>query len=194
MSDSLSTQADEALLRYLNERGDDAFDLLVSSYKDRLISLAHWLLGGDAEAAWAIVQKVFVRFYFAPRAARHLHKTSVWLYAETLRMVRGYQRRRRWASALRQILNRAGGAHAAAEATVSSVHPPPEVPDEGRLRLGLSILPDNLKEVYVLCDLQGLPPEEVASILRSSAAEVQAHVEKARVVFREFVYHKQEEQ
>jgi len=192
MSDSLSTQADEALLRYLDERGDDAFDLLVSRYKDRLVSLAHWLLG-DAEAAWAIVQKVFVRLYFAPRAARRLHKTSVWLYAETLRMVRGYQRRRRWASAFSGILSRAGGAHIAAEAAVSPVHPPPEVPDEERLRHGLSILPDGLKEIYVLCDLQGLSPEEVASILRSSAAEVQAHVEKARVVFREFVYHKQEE-
>ena len=64
--------------------------------------------------------------------------------------------------------------------------------DQDKQRLVLCMLPDALKEVYVLCDLQGLSLEEVGSILRLSAAEVQAQIEKARVVFREFLYQKQE--
>jgi RNA polymerase sigma-70 factor (ECF subfamily) len=192
MSESLTTQADEVLLQQFDTRGDDAFDVLVARYKDRLIGLAHWLLG-DPETAWSIAQKVFVRLYFTPRAARRAHPIAVWLHAETLRQVRGHQRRKRWASAVRGFVTRAGAAKGASDANANSVFPAPGTPDQERLRLGLSILPDPLKEVYVLCDLQGLSYGEVGSILRFSEAEVQAHIEKARVVFREIVYPKEEE-
>jgi len=191
MLESLTTQADEVLLRTLQPKRDDAFDVLVSRYKDRLISLAQWLLG-DAETAWAIVQKVFVRLYFAPRAAQRIHRTSVWLYAETLRMVRGYQRKQRWASALRTVVHRRSQDRPSSTATSSPPLPPSSMTDQDKQRLVLCMLPDALKEVYVLCDLQGLSLEEVGSILRLSAAEVQAQIEKARVVFREFLYQKQE--
>lgn len=133
-------------------------------------------LSGDRDEAEDIVQEVFVRVHRKLSSYRGDGSFDAWLYRITRRV------------ALR--ISRASRAPIAAAAAAEEVYitdPGARVDRERAFELVRSValtLPMRQREVFVLCDLEGRTPAEVAHMLGMKDVSVRASLFKARAAVR----------
>jgi len=183
MTEQAGSLTDERLLAELRQKSPDAFDTVVTRYKDPLTACARWLLGGSPEEAETIVRGVFLRLYFSGGSIRRTPRLSTWLFGETIRLARSRTRQSHLAGALTSLLRRK---RPSGKVDPRQVYLQQELSRSGEsqevesLRKKLGLLPAPLKEVLVLHDLLELPSDEIGGILRISAAAVESRAEEAR--------------
>ena len=167
-------------------RGGDAvaFDQLMIAHQQRVMATT-WRMLGNTEDARDAAQEVFLRVY------KHLSKYdarqdfSGWLYRIIINVCRDVARKRgtrhssfeaeQEAGTLPALLSNDNSEQAAMRAEEQEI-----------VMKALSILSEKERAAIVLRDLEGIPTEEVARILGSSATTVRSQISTARTKIKQY--------
>ena len=174
-------------LMYGIQKGDMVmFNQMVDRYKDRLMNVIGRMLSSQEEAE-DIVQETFVRVYQHRQSFNFKHCFSTWIYTIALNLARNELRKRRKFK-FYDITEMQGNE------TEFAVDP--EVPSNlpQALNKAISQLPEKYRVAFVLRDVQELPYEEVAKILDVPLGTVKSRVNRARLMLREKLQPRLEEQ
>lgn len=161
------------LLARTREGDGRAFTALVNAHQTRVFRWA-FALTGDRDEAEDVVQEVFVRVYRKLGGYRGDGAFDAWLYRITRRVALRSRRRSRVPVS-------------AADADVYNTDPGARVDRErasALIRTIAETLPMRQREVFILCDLEGLAPNQVAATLRLKDVSVRASLFKARGTIR----------
>jgi RNA polymerase sigma-70 factor (ECF subfamily) len=160
--------------------GDTAlFEILMRRYNQRLFRVARGILADDHEAE-EVVQEAWVRAFQALEGFRGEAPVATWLTRIAVHEALARTRRRR-----RLVPVGDGGG-------------PPDLPDrsagpdreaenrelQGALREALEALPDPLRAVFVLREVEGLSSQETADALEISAENARVRLHRAKAALR----------
>lgn len=167
---------DQTLVTQAAAGSREAFDDLVRRYRRRVYNLVRALTGGDSEAE-DLVQDIFVRAYRAIGGFRGDSAFGSWLYRIAVNVVHTHMARRRVRDA-------------AFVATTHDSELVDEVPDgddmeEALFRRqaidrALATLPEELRVLIVLRDVNGLKYEEIVKIVKTPRGTVESRLFRAR--------------
>jgi RNA polymerase sigma-70 factor (ECF subfamily) len=187
MSVSYKELPDAELVR-LGQRGDNrAFDELVVRYKERVYRLAFKILRHEEDAAETL-QDAFLSAYRGLKNFKAESTFSTWLYRVTTNAaLMRYRKRRDHHISLEQSQS----PHENAEPLALpdwSAQPLEELLDAETRQImqeGIDRLPEDLRTVFVLRDVEGLSNAEVAEVLDLSVAAVKSRLHRARISLRD---------
>jgi len=173
----LRQEFDDGRLARRHLEGDpQAFGALVDRYQTRLLNFINRTIG-DRERAEDLVQEVFIRVF------RHLHrfdgtrKFSTWIYTIASNLAKSELRNH---SRLAPVLDRPLELEDAAAR-------PDDLFRRSHLAGGVAQcvrqLPDSLRDVFVLRELEGKSYEEIAEISGRNVGTVKSHLSRARSSF-----------
>ena len=180
-------QTDEKLVRAAQEGDTRAFDELVNRYKEKVYRLSYKILRHEEDAAEAL-QDAFLSAFRGIKNFKVESTFSTWLYriATNAALMR-YRKRREGHISLEQSQSRQPDAEPLAIPDWSA-QPLDELLDsETRevMQEGIDRLPEDLRTVFVLRDVEGLSNAEVADVLELSIAAVKSRLHRARVTLRD---------
>jgi RNA polymerase sigma-70 factor (ECF subfamily) len=180
-----SGEGEEARLLERLARGEaGAFERLVEMHQERVMRLAHRLLGWRGGAAEDVAQEVFLVALRRIGSFRGESSLATWLSAITIRQCRREKWRiwRRWHRRLGQWMSGgeagpAGPADAPAERDEMAV----------RVRQAVERLPPSEREVVVLHYLEGMEVAEMAAALGASRNAIDVRLHRARQRLKELL-------
>ncbi len=167
------------LVQRSREGCHEAYRELVELYRDRIFRFCHGWTGNAADAE-ELCQDVFVRAYSALPRYEGQDRFLGWLHRIAKNRCHDHHRSRgrREASRNRPIES---------ESCDRLVCPAPapdeqavEVEQSAALRRAITGLPDRLREVIVLCALEGMSQEACANLLGCSVRAVEGRLYRAR--------------
>ncbi len=172
-------------------RSDDrqAFNEIVARYQDRIYSYVARMVGGR-ETAEDLAQETFVRAFAGLRSFQSRATLSTWLYRVATNLcidhLRRTRRSRQQTVSLDDCL--AGGECAQPAALADSRLDPTNVLMREelacRLEEAIGALPDRLRSVFVLREVEGLPYEDVAAVVGCPLGTVKSRLHHARMALR----------
>lgn len=153
--------------------GEDSFAALVARFQPFVFRWA-MVLADDADEADDIVQEVFVSVHRTLAAYRGDGPFEGWLYRITRRTATRARQRdiRRSMVTVENVYVTDPGARVDQQRTIALI------------RATAATLPLRQREVFMLCDLEGRTPTEVARILDVKDVSVRASLFKARAAIR----------
>lgn len=178
---------DEELVRMAQAGETRAFDELVRRYRDKVYRLSYKILRHEDDASEAL-QDAFLSAFRGLKNFKVESTFSTWLYRiATNASLMKYRRRREGHVSLEQSQSSDGSGE------------PMQIPDwsaqplaellntETRevMQEGVQRLPEELRTVFVLRDIEGLSNAEVAEILNLSVAAVKSRLHRARIFLRD---------
>lgn len=172
------TTSDDLLPRC--RAGDEvAWRELVTLHSRKVFGLAYRFTGRVDEAE-DLTQEVFVKVYRTLDRYRESEGSfSAWLMAVARNHAIDHYRRRK-----EEMLRRADDPQLLEHMAASVEHPIAGLERQERARLvhrGLRALPPELRLPLVLCDLQGLPYDEIATALNLPLGTVKSRINRARL-------------
>jgi len=158
----------------------EAYGVLVERYQQRIFRLVAKWLGPDRAGIEDVTQDVFVRAYMALDTFRGEASFSTWLTRIALNRCRDEHRRAMSRRALQEAFARESAT--VLESAAQTLEEPPDASEEtGRLvHLAVASLPDKLRQVVTLKDLEGYSYEEVSRILQCKVGTVKSRHARAR--------------
>jgi RNA polymerase sigma-70 factor (ECF subfamily) len=183
----LRTFPDDALVRLAQGGDTRAFDELVQRYQDRVYRLCFKILRHEDDAAEAL-QDAFLSAYRGIGNFKAESTFSTWLYrVATNASLMKYRRRRDNLVSLEQSQSQNDDAEPL-QLQDWSRQPHEELDDRETRQVmeeGVQRLPEELRTVFVLRDVQELSNAEVAGILDLSVAAVKSRLHRARLALRD---------
>lgn len=175
---------------YLVERALDgdiaAFEKLVSRYQNKIIGYVGRMTDGDREEAEDITQETFIKAYRSLDSFRGQASFSTWLYKIATNLcidrARTKKRRPQQAYSLDEPVDKdeeKGGR----EIPDNRYEPGKGVErDEMRalVRETVAEMPEKMRQVLIMCDLQGMPYEDISRILDVPLGTVKSRLFHAR--------------
>lgn len=176
-------ESDEVLMVRVAGGDTGAYETLYHRYKNRILTFVHRYVG-DREWAEDLTQEVFLKVYRAPRAFDPRNRFLTWLFAVARNLTIDFLRRKRSVTPL-------SATHDDEEYSIepeveASARPMEQTllsEMDGRLQQVLLELSPKLREVFILCAMQGLSYEEVAGIVKCPAKTVSSRLSRARERF-----------
>ncbi len=180
-------RADAELVTFAQDGDRRAFDELVRRYRDKVYRLSFKILRHEDDAAEAL-QDAFLSAYRGLKNFKAESTFSTWLYRITTNAsLMKYRKRREGHVSLEQSQSPDGSGE------------PLQIPDWSQQPLsellntetrevmneGIEKLPEELRTVFVLRDVQGLSNAEVADVLELSVAAVKSRLHRARILLRD---------
>jgi RNA polymerase sigma-70 factor (ECF subfamily) len=168
------TIGDSELIARFKTGNPSAFEAVVLRYQDRIYNLCRYMLRDPRDAQDA-AQDVFLKAYRALKDLRPDSSLYTWLYRIAVNTCLDYKRRSK-----REALRNEPLAE-----DLPSDEPLPEQRYESRevteaIQLALQKLPEKLRAVIVLREIEGCSYEEIAQILRTSVGTVKSRISRAR--------------
>lgn len=174
---------------YLVERALDndlaAFEKLVTRYQSKIINYAARMLN-DPEEAEDVAQEAFVKAYRSLDSFRGASSFSTWLYRIATNLcidrVRKRKRSPQQAYSLDEPLDKdeeRGGR----DVPDLSTEPTRQIEREElkqQVRQTVGQMPDKLRSVLVMCDIQGMSYEDIAKVLECPIGTVKSRLFHAR--------------
>lgn len=179
-------QIDYELMHSIQNGDMVAFNKMVDRYKGRLMNVIGRMLSSPQEAE-DIVQETFVRVYQHRQSFNFKHCFSTWIYTIALNLARNELRKRKKFKFYDITEMQGNEAEFAVEMDLPSKLP--EV-----LRDAVKNLPEKYRTAFVLRDVQEMPYDEVAKVLSVPLGTVKSRVNRARVILREKLKPRMEEQ
>jgi len=177
---------DFTLMRAIQKGDMVAFNSMVDRYKDRLMNVIGRMLASQEEAE-DIVQETFVRVYQHRQSFNFQHCFSTWIYTIGLNLARNELRKRRRFKFFEISELQGNEKEFAVEAKV-----PSRLPE--MLNEAVDTLPSKYREAFLLRDIEEMPYEEVAKVLEVPLGTVKSRVNRARLMLREKLQPRMEEQ
>ncbi len=177
---------DFTLMRAIQKGDMVSFNAMVDRYKDRLMNVIGRMLSSQEEAE-DIVQETFVRVYQHRQSFNFQHCFSTWIYTIGLNLARNELRKRRRFKFFEISELQGNEKELAVEAKV-----PSRLPE--MLNEVVDTLPSKYREAFLLRDIEEMPYEEVAKVLDVPLGTVKSRVNRARLMLREKLQPRMEEQ
>ncbi len=180
--EKLMQMSDEDLMSQFQAGTVEAFDILVSRYKDPLTNYIYRFLG-DMKECEDLLQETFLRVYRNRHSYRRIAKFSTWLYTIAGNLARSeYRKRKRRKLYSLQSVNRDDEEY---EVEIPDETFSPDTHTEGTIQdhyiqEALKQIPDEFREVVVLRDVQQLSYEEIADITGLPMGTVKSRINRGR--------------
>ncbi len=177
--------SDDALVQRAKKGDLTAFDQLVARYYQRIYALAFQLLNNAEDAADA-TQETFVKAFEQLHTFRGASAFTTWLYRIAVNTCRDFLRRSR-PIPFSQLANDEKPDEFDL-ATLTEPHPEEVMAQRERSGLvwtALQQLPEEVRQILVLCDVQGFSYSEVSAILGIPEGTVKSRLHRARHAFKE---------
>lgn len=183
MTDNPSTVNENELARRAVERDAAAFEELVRLYYPKIRQLVYRMTR-HPEDADDVTQDIFVRAYKALPRFKGDSSFYTWIYRIAVNYTLNFLKKRQLRSAASiddteqgverktEYVEKAGKWTPDREASISEL--------QDRLNAALAKLSDSHRAVVVLHDIQGVPHEEIAKMLRCSPGTVRSRLFYAR--------------
>lgn len=176
---------------YLVERaldGDIAgFEKLVTRYQNKIMGYVGRMVNGDREEAEDITQEAFIKAYRSLDSFRGQASFSTWLYKIATNLcidrARTKKRRPQQAYSLDEPMDKEEEGGGGREIADSRFEPSRGVErDELRtlVRQTVGEMPEKQRQVLIMCDLQGMPYEDIAAALDIPLGTVKSRIFHAR--------------
>jgi RNA polymerase sigma-70 factor (ECF subfamily) len=181
------TRPDEELVRFAQGGENRAFDELVRRYQDKVYRLSYKILRHEDDAAEAL-QDAFLSAYRGLKNFKAESTFSTWLYRiATNASLMKYRKRRDNHISLDQSQSQNEEAEPLQLPDWSAQPTEELLTAEMRevMEEGIQRLPEELRTVFVLRDIEGLSNAEVGEILELSVAAVKSRLHRARIALRE---------
>ncbi len=186
MSKPSEKEIDFALMRAIQKGDMVAFNGMVNRYKDRLMNVIGRMLSSTEEAE-DIVQETFVRVYQHRQSFDFQHCFSTWIYTIGLNLARNELRKRK-----RFKFFDISEMHGNEREFAVDPKLPSRLPE--MLKEAVAALPLKYREAFLLRDIQELAYDEVAQVLDVPLGTVKSRVNRARLILREKLRPRMEEQ
>ncbi len=178
---ALNEMSDEALMQQLQSGVEEAFNLLVERYRERLASYLYHFLH-DEDLAQDLLQEAFLRVFRNRHSYAPIAKFSTWLYTIAGNLARSeYRRRKRHRT---YSLYMEGDGEAFEMAIPADVLAPDRYAERGihsrRIQEALDELSDDFREVVILRDVQLLSYEEISEITGLPMGTVKSRINRGR--------------
>jgi RNA polymerase sigma-70 factor (ECF subfamily) len=176
---------DHALVKRLRSGDDFALNEIMQLYKERIYRLA-WRYMGNEDAALDVTQETFTKLYFNIDKYDPAYKFSTWLFQIAVNLCRDHLRK-----------NKNHARNLSLDALNESSPGDWQRSDENieagflsrqhlaLLRREIDLLPDTLKEAFILFAVEERTQAECAEILNVSAKTVETRVYRARKILSE---------
>ncbi len=181
------TRTDEQLVRLAQAGQTRAFDELVERYRDKVYRLCFKILRHEDDAAEAL-QDAFLSAYRGIKNFKVESTFSTWLYRiATNASLMKYRKRRDNLVSLEQSQSTNEDAETLQVPDWSTQPVEDVLNSETRevMEEGIRRLPEDLRMVFVLRDVEELSNAEVAEILDLSVAAVKSRLHRARLALRD---------
>jgi len=179
-------QTDEELVRIAQAGDTRAFDELVVRYRDKVYRLSFKILRHEDDASEAL-QEAFLSAYKGLGKFKSESTFSTWLYRiATNAALMKYRRRRDGHVSLEQSQSSAEDAEPLQLQDWSALPVDDLLNDELRrvMQQGVDRLPEDLRTVFLLRDVEERSNAEVSQILDLSVAAVKSRLHRARLALR----------
>jgi RNA polymerase sigma-70 factor, ECF subfamily len=177
---------DFTLMKAIQKGDMVAFNAMVDRYKDRLMNVIGRMLSSQEEAE-DIVQETFVRVYQHRQSFNFQHCFSTWIYTIGLNLARNELRKRRRFKFFEISELQGNEKEFAVDPKIQSRFPE-------MLNEAVGTLPSKYREAFLLRDIEEMPYEEVAKVLDVPLGTVKSRVNRARLMLREKLQPRMEEQ
>jgi RNA polymerase sigma-70 factor (ECF subfamily) len=180
--EELSAMSDEDLMSQFQAGVVEAFDILVSRYKDPLTNYIYRFLG-DMKECEDLLQETFLRVYRNRHSYRRIAKFSTWLYTIAGNLARSeYRKRKRRRLYSLQSVNRDEEEYEVEipDETFSPDRHTESVFQDHYIQEALKEIPQEFREVVVLRDVQQLAYEEIAEITGLPMGTVKSRINRGR--------------
>lgn len=175
---------------YLVERALDndvvAFEKLVTRYQNKIMGYVGRMVNGDREEAEDITQETFIKAYRSLDSFRGQSSFSTWLYKIATNLcidkVRTKKRRPQQAYSLDEPMDKddeSGGR----EIADTRYEPSKGVEKEEMravVRETVADMPEKMRQVLIMCDLQGMAYEDIAKALDVPLGTIKSRLFHAR--------------
>ena len=177
-------------IRRSREGDPNAYRHLVERYQGQIHRLVSGLLGYEHGNVDDVVQEVFVKAYFSLRRFREDSSFATWIYRIAVNRARDEFRKASWHVSLDTTLSgetvqalRALWDHADEEEEA------PRAPEalQRFVSQAVAALPEKLRTVVTLKDMEGLSYPEVGEILKCSVGTVKSRHSRARQRLRDLL-------
>ena len=170
------------LVRLAQDGSEEAFTSLVRAYQARVYSMA-LNFTRNREVADDLAQEVFLKTYLALPKFRSHSEFGTWLYRIAVNHFKDYLRRKGRAKEVplddvREL------ADAGEEEILTRERERSEEARRGLVLKVLQGLPDKYRVILTLRDIQGMPYEEIAAVLKISPGTVDSRLHRARKMLR----------
>lgn len=185
----LSQLSDEDLMEYFQSGYEEAFNLLVTRFKDRLHNFLYRYTHNHQDCE-DLVQETFLRVYRSKHSYERIAKFSTWMYTIALNLAKSlYKKKQRM--------------------TTVTIHEDESDPDDRPMKLedtnilqddslhekmcmnelehALMELSEDFREVVVLRDIQQLAYDEIAEITDLPMGTVKSRINRGRAQLQELL-------
>lgn len=181
---SVPEESDEVLMVRVAEGDVESYEVLYHRYKNRILTFIHRYVG-DRDWAEDLTHETFLKLYKNPQAFDPRNRFVTWLFTVARNLSIDFLRRRKPTTAL-TISD--GEDQTFTLELPDSVNEDPQDAAlikelEENIQGTLMTLSDKLREVFILCAIQGLSYEEVANIVGCPAKTVSSRLSRARKRF-----------
>lgn len=179
----------ETELIRLCQKGDrDAFNDLVEKYQNQVINTAYGMLS-DREDACDAAQEVFVKIYKGIGSFKGKSSLSTWIYRIVSNVCNDILRKRQRNTNVVSINATAQDNDDSKDMELVDNSPTPEefleLSEQQRLvRIAISELGSEYREIITLCDIEQLSYEEISQILKCPVGTVKSRLNRARNALR----------
>jgi RNA polymerase sigma-70 factor (ECF subfamily) len=182
--------ADEAgLVARLQAGDDDAFEQVVRLYGPKMLAVARRFLPREADAEDAL-QDAFVSVYRSVGSFQGGSRLSTWLHRVTvnaaLMRIRARSRRPDM-TADDSGMDGLGAVRAGSGWTLTAAEALQRTEVRDGVRAGLARLPDEVRAVVRLRDIEGLDLREIGALLDIGLSTVKARLHRGRLALRTFL-------
>jgi len=187
--------SDTSLIERCQRNDVAAFNEIVGRYKNKIYNYVYRMVG-NSEDADDLTQEVFVKMYLALDSFRNQSSLSTWLYriAGNLCIDSHRKRSRRdtgFGGSISSLdepisvdINGDGAAREVADNTFEPMRMLAQKEMDSQIQYALSKLPEKMRTVVILHDIEGLQYEEIAEVVNCPLGTVKSRLFNARTTMR----------
>lgn len=184
--------SDEELMLLVQEGRNQAFDLLVARYKNRLYTYLYRLLGNESEAE-EFAQETFVKAYIHAGKYRTIARFSTWLYTIATNLVRNRVRSTKRRPAMVSMWSEEVGGEDDGkwmELRDDSQRPDNDMEQQNlkdMVQEAIERIPGKYRSAFVLREINELSYEEIAAVTGLKLGTVRSRINRGRAHFKKLV-------
>jgi RNA polymerase sigma-70 factor (ECF subfamily) len=175
----MSGPSDKELMELIQAGDDRAFRELVMRFQDRLMNFVGRIVK-ERETSEEIVQETFLRIFSQKMSYTPQYAVSTWIYTIALNLSRSELRKKKLRKYLSLDFLKEESDLELADSTVQRMSGLGPV-----LAQAIEKLPQEYKTAFILCDIQRLPYQQIAEVMRVPVGTVKSRINRARSILRE---------